>query len=219
MPEDCGRQGVRANGSPVSRPAERRYEAVGTATVREQTAALVAGGQACFLGMMAWCLTIQPSALAIKRGLSFYGNEPETLVPYSLGFALCIGLTALALARLRSGDAFTRRLRTRLAALVSLMAFVPLTPYSVDLAFDYLHIGVSALLFIVGFVLGAWLALRVLDGLLAWAPFSVQLAAGVLALTAQLGWHDYMIPSQLAFQVALAVLVVAAIVKRLPRPA
>lgn len=192
---------------------------MGTALTREQTAALVAGGQACFLGMMAWCLTIQPSAVALKRGLSFYGNEPATIVPYTLGFALCVALTGAALVRLGTRDAFTRRLRTRLTGLLSLMAFVPLTPYSVDLAFDYLHIGVSALLFFTGLVLGAWLALRVLRSVLATSSFSLQVVAGLLALTAQLGWNDYMIPSQLAFQIALAVLVVLAIVTRLPRPA
>lgn len=189
-----------------------------TAVLRSRTAALVAGGQACFVAMMAACLAIEPSQVAIKRGLSFYGNDLRTVVPFALGFFLCIALTGAGLARLAVRDAFRRHLRASLVVLLVLMALVPLTPYSVDLLFDYLHTVISALLFACGFLLGAWLALRVLRGRLACGSFSVQAGAGIVALAAQLGWLDYMIPSQLVFQLALSLLVVLGIVRRVPRP-
>jgi hypothetical protein len=163
--------------------------------------------------MMASCLAIEPSRLALKRGLSFYGNHAPTIVPYALGFALCIGLTATAIARLAPIDVPGTRLRAGLAGLAGLMTLIPLTPYSVDLVFDYLHIGVSATLFFVGLVLGVWLAVRVLRRRVAYSALAAQVAAGILALTAQLGWHDYMIPSQLAFQISLAVLIVLGIAR------
>jgi hypothetical protein len=182
------------------------------------TATLVAGGQACFLVMMGSCLAIKPSELAVKRGLSFYGNHLETIVPYAIGFALCIGLTAAAVARFSAGSSDGRRLRAALAAVLGLMALVPLTPYSVDLVLDYLHITISALLFALAFALGAWLGLRLLPKRVARAAFAVQAVAGSFALSAQLGWHDYMIPSQLVFQLALTVLVVLGIARFGPAP-
>ncbi len=179
-----------------------------TLIARHRTAALVAAGQACFLAMMAACFAIEPSWLALKRGLSFYGNQLQTVVPYSLGFALSVGLSAGGIALLAPIDVSAKRLRIGLAALLGLMALIPLTPYSVDLVFDYVHIGISAALFGAGLLFGLWLALRVLRRRIAYGAVSAQFAAGLLALTAQLGWHDYMIPSELAFQLALGVLVV-----------
>jgi hypothetical protein len=187
------------------------------AVFRFPAATLVAGGQACFVAMMAACLAIEPSWLAVKRGLSFYGNDLHTIVPFALGFVLCIGLTTVGLVRFGARDAFRRHLRAVLAVMLALMALIPLTPYSVDLFFDYAHTAIASLLFGTGFVVGAWLALRVLRGRLACGSFSVQTCAGVVALAAQLGWLDYMIPSQLVFQIALALLIVLGILHRAPR--
>ncbi|HZP72506.1 MAG TPA: hypothetical protein VFA97_03910 [Gaiellaceae bacterium] len=187
---------------------------MGRLFARNDTAALVAFGQICFLMMMASCLAITPSQLAVKRGLSFYGNHLQTIVPYCLGFALCVGLTALGLRRLAPVDAFRTRLRIALGAVLILMSLIPLTPYSVDQIFDYLHTVFAATLFAAAASLGTWLALWVLRSRLAYWALAAQAVSGLFALTAQLGWHDYMIPSQLAFQVSFAVLVVLGLVKR-----
>jgi hypothetical protein len=152
---------------------------------RHETAMLVAGGQACFLAMMASCVAIEPSMQAVKRGLSFYGNDLNTIV--------------------RS-----------LVVIVALMTLVPLTPYSVDLLFDYVHIGITTLLFSAGLLVGTWLALRVVRTRIAPWLCAVQVTAGALVLAAQIGWHVYMIPSQLVFQSSLAVLVVLGLAKRAP---
>lgn len=183
---------------------------------RHETASLVAGGQACFLAMMAACVAIEPSMLAVKRGLSFYGNDVNTIVPYVLGFVLCVGLTSVALARLRAHDRPARRLRRTLVVIVALMTLVPLTPYSVDLLFDYVHIGITTLLFSSGLLVGAWLALHVLRTRVAPWLYTVQVAAGALVLAAQIGWHVYMIPSELVFQISLAFLVVLGLAERVP---
>jgi hypothetical protein len=175
-----------------------------------ETPALLATGQAAFLAMMASCLAIRPSPLAVQRGLSFYGNQAETIVPYVAGFAACVALTALGVARLRGGDAFLRRFRLGTTTIVGLMALVPLTPYSVDLVVDYLHIGITTVLFSSALLFGAWLGCVVLRRPLALAAVATETAAGVLVLTAQVGLHDLMIPSQLVFDVAFAVLVVMA---------
>jgi hypothetical protein len=172
------------------------------------TSLLIALGQVCFLLMMGVCIAIEPSRVAIKEGLSFYGNQARTIVPFVLGFVLCVGLTLLALKRFWSiATPSARTLRRALLLLVAVMALVPLTPDSVDRIFDYTHMGVSAVLFCFALALGGWLALVVVRCFTACCTWFVQWSAGCLALCAQLGLHDYMIPSQLAFQLALWLLV------------
>ena len=49
-------------------------------------------GQCCFLALMLSCCAIQPSRLAVERGLSYYGNSGATIVPYAIGFSALIAL-------------------------------------------------------------------------------------------------------------------------------
>jgi hypothetical protein len=161
--------------------------------------------------MMGCCLAINPSAVAVKRGFSYYGTHLETIVPYSVGFALCALFTALAVSRMRLDALHLRRLRTVLIVILALLVGIPLTPYSVDLVFDWLHMGVSAFLFGVAFMAGVWLAHRVVGGLLAHGLLGAQLAGGGLSLASQLGTLDYMIPGQFVFQMAFSLLLVRAL--------
>ncbi len=87
---------------------------------------------------------------------------------------------------------------------------MPLTPYGVDLVLDYLHIGVTAALFTTALVFAVWLAFGLLRRRLAAGAVAVQVAAGLLALSAQVGLNDLMIPAQVVFDVAFALVLVLA---------
>ena len=174
-------------------------------------ALLLLCGQLCFLAMMVCCLAIEPSALALKRGLSYYGTHVETVVPYALGFALCVGLTALGIARIGNGSTSLRRLRLALGAIAALLAAIPLTPYSVDLVFDWLHIGFTAALFAFALIVGWWVAVRLREDSFVRGLVAAETAGGVLVLVAQVGLLDFMIPVEVCFQLAFALLVVRAL--------
>lgn len=165
-------------------------------------------GHACFVATMLGCYTIEPSERAVKLGLSYYGNHLATIVPYATGFALCIALTVVGLSRMRTSDDAVRRFRRSVGLVTALMLPVPLTPYSIDAIFDWLHLGAVAALFAAGYLLGVWLVLRGRGDLLAHALFGVQTAAAFAIVAAQLGQNDYMIPSELSFQLAVVGLVV-----------
>ena len=68
-------------------------------------------GECCFLALMLSCCAIQPSWFAVKRGLSYYGNSTATIVPYSIAFGASIGLTALALSRIKPCSVSAQRFR------------------------------------------------------------------------------------------------------------
>ncbi len=82
--------------------------------------------------------------------------------------------------------------------------------------FDWLHIGVVTALFLAGLALGAWLVFGLRDRVTL-VLFLIESAAGISAFAAQLGLHDYMIPSELAFQAAVFALVLRG-VRRLTHP-
>ena len=174
-------------------------------------ARLVIWGNGFFMLMMGACVAIQPSWTAVQRGLSYYGNDLRTLAPYTAGFAVAIGLSAEGLRRHAQTAAGGRRMRSAVRALLALMALIPLTPYSVDEIFDFLHIGVTVLLFAAGVVLGGLLALVYLRDLPARLLFAAQLATGGAVLAAQAGYHSYMIPCELLFQLLVVALIVRAL--------
>ena len=154
---------------------------------------------------------IHPSRVAVKRGLSYYGTHLDTIVPYSVGFILCAAFTALAMSRMQRDTLHVRRLRAFLIVFLTLLVAILFTPYSVDLVFDWLHIGLSAFLFGVTIIAGTWLALCVVGGLVGHGLLGAQVAGGGLSLAAQLGALDYMIPSQFLFQTAFSILLVRAL--------
>jgi hypothetical protein len=182
-----------------------------TLVVGVSAARFVVCGQVCFVAMMGCCLAIHPSRVAVKRGLSYYGTHLDTIVPYSVGFILCAAFTALAVSRMQRDALHVRRLRAFLIVILTLLVAILFTPYSVDLIFDWLHIGLSAFLFGVTIVAGIWLALRVVGGLVGHGLLGAQVAGGGLSLAAQLGALDYMIPSQFLFQTAFSILLVRAL--------
>jgi hypothetical protein len=168
-------------------------------------------GQGLFALMMLSCVAIEPSWLAVKRGLSYYGNEAATIVPYTFGFVFAIALGAVGLARLRAGARGSDRLRAAVGALLALMIPIPLTPYSVDIAVDWLHICATTVLFLAGLVLGAWLVFTYVRDRRGAVLFVLQAAAAASILTAQVGLQNSMIPSQLVFQLLAVTLVVLAL--------
>ena len=165
-------------------------------------ASWVIGGQSGFVAMMAVAIALDPSRLALRQGLSYYGTELRTIVPYSIGFAVAVGFTALGVSRAQSGTPTARQLRVGVKGILCLLALVPLSPYSVNIVFDWVHMGDSAMLYIAALVASTWMVLRLARQALTRLMLGVQATAGIAILLAEIGLHDYMIPSELAFQAA-----------------
>jgi hypothetical protein len=161
--------------------------------------------------MMACCLAIRPSALAVKRGLSYYGTHVETVIPYTVGFALCVSLTGLAVVRMRADSRPLRSLRLGLVGILALLVAIPMTPYDLDLVFDWLHLGFTTALFGLALVVGWWVAVRLPGDSLVCGLVGAQTSGALLVLASQVGLLGLMIPSQFLFQIAFALLVVRAL--------
>ena len=168
-------------------------------------------GQVFFAAMVVCCWLIKPSHKALKVGLSYYGTQLETAGALVLGCVGCVALTALALTAVRSRAPWFRRLRLGVGVVLVLMMAIPLTPYSIDIVVDWLHIGIASTLFAVAYALGGWIAFRVRC-----TPFTLllllgQSTAAFWAAAAELGVVGWMLPSQMVFELTFAALVAIAV--------
>jgi hypothetical protein len=168
-------------------------------------------GQVFFAAMVASCWLIKPSQKALKVGLSYYGTQLETAGALVLGCAGCVALTAVALTAVRSRAPWFRRLRLGVGVVLVLMMAIPLTPYSIDIVVDWVHIGIAATLFAVAYGLGGWIAFRVRC-----TPFTLllllgQSTAAFWAGAAEVGVVGWMLPSQMVFELTFAALVAIAL--------
>jgi hypothetical protein len=164
-----------------------------------------------FAAMVACCWLIKPSHKALKVGVSYYGTQLETAGALVLGCAGCVALTAVALTAVRSRAPWFRRLRLGVGVVLVLMMAIPLTPYSIDIVVDWVHIGIAATLFAVAFALGSWIAFRVRC-----TPFTLllllgQSTAAFWAAAAEAGVVGWMLPSQMVFELTFAGLVAVAL--------
>lgn len=181
-----------------------------TTALRLRPVRYIVWGQALFAAMMGLCLLQRPAAEAVEGGLSYYGVHVDTAVPFVAGVAGCALLTAVAILWIDSGAPWLPRLRNAILTVLVLMIGVPATPYSVDIVMDWLHTGISVVLFVVALLVGGWIAVLVRT-FAAVVLVSLQALSGLVAGAAQIGLVALMIPSQLAFQFAFAALVAAAL--------
>jgi hypothetical protein len=164
-----------------------------------------------FAATVACCWLIKPSHKALKVGVSYYGTQLETAGALVLGCAGCVVLTAVALTAVRSRAPWFRLLRRGLGVVLVLMMAIPLTPYSLDVALDWVHIGVAATLFGVAYALGVWIAFRVRCTPLTLLLLLGQTTAAFWAAGAELGVVGWMLPSQMMFELTFAGLVAVAL--------
>ena len=171
----------------------------------------VVTGQALFVVTMLACCALEPSWPALRIGLSYYGNDLPTVVPYVGGFTLCIALSAGGLRRLRPHAVVSGKVRLAAASVLGLMVPIPLTPFKLDPVLDWLHVGAASVLFTAGLAVGGWIAFRCLADARSQLLFALQCVAALTMLSAEIGLDSYMIPGELAFQLLFAVLLVRAI--------
>ena len=154
--------------------------------VRTRAGAYIAFSQLCLLSFVALCIALHPG-LVLKwneGGLSNYGIHVKTVVPYTLGFALC-SFFAFATARtLATRSHLAKQMRLLLNVYGSLVLFSMLSTYGYTLntPLKLLHVvsGIAIILFGTGASLWMFARLRSSRSDAAW--LALQLTGFVLAL-------------------------------------
>lgn len=165
---------------------------VGRSRVRamSKSARLLLRGQLLLAVSLLLCTALLPQFFFSwnQGGVSNYGVNGRTMVPFSVGFIGCAVMMVLAAFALPDdGTTQTRYLRLAIAANAVLPLLVTLTTYTykVNSSLNALHVHSSRALTLAEAPLVLWLALRVIPGRAAkWllAVFCCGFAIGVLTL-------------------------------------
>jgi predicted small integral membrane protein len=157
---------------------------------------------AVFLTTVLMCSRIRFVTLTRIDGLSWFGVQRETAVPFVAGVLTVAGLQVYAAAALPDVPelAIVRRF---LRASALLMVGILVTPYSLSAWMELVHDGLGTCLFLFQLVFGAWYwATR--RGAVIGALLLAQLVAGVLAAAALIGLRNDLFFPQVVYQLAFA---------------
>ena len=167
-------------------------------------------GQGLFVLMAAACIALDPTRAAVVGGLSYYGTQLRTAVLFGGGFLLAIGASMIGLGRLQASSPRVRRFRHAAGLIVVLMLPIPLTPYSINVVFDWVHTGAAILLFSLALAVGGWFASTIIRSPAGRLLFAAQIGAAGAIFAAEAGLQEYMLPSELVFQLVITALTVLA---------
>lgn len=175
-------------------------------------------GQVCLFGGLLMCVVLKPRGLSANDGISYYGIFRRTVVPYAIALLGSGMFTWRALRWAAPASPAPAYVRGMAGCLAAMSAGVVLTPYSLNLVFDWVHTILGAAVFILQLVLGA--QLLGWTGGDAWITgfLLIQLASGVFCAVFVLPKHGFLIQGQLAFQLAFGALLIRTAHLLLPEP-
>ena len=157
------------------------------------------------------CVALAPQDFRENLGISDYGIEPLTVVPYSLGLLASVCLLGLATRALHRKSILQQRAHLGLRAVAILQLALLLVPDFNTAAFHHAHVSVGVTLFVTEGILGlcfsVWGQLKALDS----TVLVLLILAGIssfLSLINRIGWLG---PSEIAFQLSFLTLCVAGI--------
>ena len=159
--------------------------------------------QLSFFSFLAVALLLTDEGFTRNHGLSYYGEHVHTIVPYGLGL-LCCGAFIW-----RAAGGVTGPLAPALRVLAVLLFLDLATPDTIDGAFYWAHVAVSAALFVHELAIAVGLVVVVRRGELA-ALLVAQVAAGLVAMFSQFHVIGYLSVGILIYQLAFGVLLVLA---------
>jgi len=156
---------------------------------------LLAVGQFSFFICLAVCTALIPHFAKTGGGVSNYGLYAKTIPFYTLGFALS-AITAIWAGTLVKESRLLGRSLIILGILM-LAVLASTYPYKVNTTFDFIHQGVSQVLFVFEVWFGVWLAFYYRDQAAAKLLFIAQCVSALIALLTILGLFHLLFISQI----------------------
>ncbi|MCL5973322.1 MAG: hypothetical protein ACYCWN_04995 [Ferrimicrobium sp.] len=115
-------------------------------------------------------------------GISYYLVHLKTFVPLALGFLICIALVVHVGRSLPRKEQPLAILRVSFFSIGVLMAGIMLTPYTWGTFFNWAHMTLGALLFVLQLGVSIWVTLRFVRSSLNWTMIVIQFVGGLLAM-------------------------------------
>jgi len=154
-----------------------------------------------FVSTIAICLLISPIGLKDNHGVSYYEHYGLPLIPYVLGFFAVAVLTFLIARSLPRSNHKLTNLKYVLYAISVLVFGVLATPDYINSFFNWAHMVISTILFIIELILAAWLVIFELKDKINLSLVLLLFSIGVLALASNINWTRYLFISEVSFQI------------------
>jgi len=139
-------------------------------------------GYGLLFGLLLVDTLLWPTKQVDAYGISYYLVHLDTFVILALGFIGCV-VALLHEARDLPGDGLERLLRWSFRAMAGLLVAIMITPYTWNTFFNWAHMTVGAMLFVLQLALSIWLTIRYLPRkVLNWAMILLQFVGGLLAM-------------------------------------
>lgn len=118
--------------------------------------------QISLVGLLLVCLLIMPSVLTSSGGASDFGDHADTVIPYVLGFSLCIGFLWLGVARLLNADRGLRPMAGLLLVLGAFEFLVLLSTFArhINWTFSEIHDSLGVAMYTYEYAVSIWLVVR-----------------------------------------------------------
>lgn len=164
--------------------------------------------QASFFLCLLISIFITTKGFSDNRGLSYYGEHLDTLIPFALGFCLC-DFFLLKVARLlpelnKQLAVFTVPLQVLSILLISIV----LTPDNLNSLFNVLHIIASSALFLFELLFSIWLIIRWHKSATSWLLLIAQFTAGIIAAMSEFQVTHFLSESSLFYQLFFSSLLI-----------
>lgn len=164
-------------------------------------------GQFVFFSCLIICSLLAFNSTLESRGVSYFGINPRTVVPYMLGFlgtAWLCRKAALALPNLKH----KKRLQRMLSLMAIGMVGVAITPYSVATWVFAIHVCFATIVFLAEMFITLWLTFWVASNVVSVLLFGLQTAAAIVSALSLEFIHilNYMFLGQVFCQAAFVVL-------------
>lgn len=182
--------------------------------MRQKALLFFTAQQICFFGGLAVSISLRPAGLAANGGISYYGIFANTFIFYMICLLGTATFSFLAARLIDLPD--LRPLRRGLLAFAALIAIIALMPYSVSIVFDLSHTIAGIILFIVQISLSLWLLAKLKWSKVPLLCVIAEAVTGVISILYVLPQQGFLIQSQMAFQLAFAILLMYSFRKLLP---
>ena len=177
-------------------------------TMHEKAVRYLIYAQVSFFGCLLAAVFITTAGFRDNHGLSFYGVNYPSIIPFGLGLVLCTLFLLKAAAELPVRNHPFDKLQPLLRIIALLLFAILITPDTLGVWFYYVHVATASLLFSLELLVAIWLAWKWNSNIFTWTLLAVQFVAGVVALLSQAHVIRYLSQSSLIFQLVFAVLLV-----------
>lgn len=156
--------------------------------------------QVSFFSCLMIAVLMTSRAFTHNYGLSFYGSNYPTVVPFALGLMLCNIFLLRATGYLPVHIPPFNKLRPLLRFIALLLLGIMLTPDSAGPIFYDIHIIVTPILFGTEMLIMLWLTAKWNGNPFTWSLLAIQFLAGAVALLSQLHVTHYLSQGTLIYQ-------------------